>query len=343
MADYICRNCGHMQCSSGTNGGCAYTFWFLLLIITIFIGLFFPVAFIVVAFEVLFLILTSRNPDSNFCFKCKARGCVVPFNTPAGQQLYKTFYPDEYEEKKQKEEQERQRKVEEAQAREDAGLSYLDKFHIEEPSMGKFLLFLLISAAIIFILFLSLSGIRTLIGAAPNKEVAATPQAQTQQQVKPAAKPQPKPVPVTFENSPALQARYREEIEKVIDTETVKVKKEIDKIYNESDALYSQILSNNDFTIRSFEEYESYTMALEGPVFHMYVNLKNITEKHTGKHKELATGYYGALADYVEPIMRKYGVSNINKVSEVETYMANKSQEISTRAEGIRKIVYGVK
>lgn len=192
MADYICRNCGHMQCSSGTNGGCAYTFWFLLLIITIFIGLFAPIAFVVVAFEVLFLILTSRNPDSNFCFKCKARGCVVPFNTPAGQQIYKTFYPDEYEAEKQKEEQERQRKEEEAQAREDAGLSYLDKFHIEEPSIGKFLLFLLISAAIIFILFLSLSGIRTLIGAAPKKEVATTPQAQ--QQVKPAAKPRPKPL-----------------------------------------------------------------------------------------------------------------------------------------------------
>lgn len=98
MADYICRNCGHMQCSSGTNGGCAYTFWFLLLIVTIFIGLFAPIAFVVVAFEVLFLILTSRNPDSNFCFKCKARGCVVPFNTPAGQQIYKNFYPEEYEE-----------------------------------------------------------------------------------------------------------------------------------------------------------------------------------------------------------------------------------------------------
>lgn len=340
MADYICRNCGHMQCSSGTNGGCAYTFWFILLIITIFIGLFAPIAFVVVAFEVLFLILTSRNPDSNYCFQCKARNCVVALDSPAGQQLYKTFYPNEYEAEKQKEERERQRKEEETQAREDAGLSYLDKFHIEEPSIGKFLLFLLISAAIIFILFLSLSGIRTLIGAAPQKEVATTPQAQ--QQAKPATKPQPKPVPVTFENSPALQARYREEIEKVIDTETVKVKKEIDKIYNESDALYSQILSNNDFTIRSFEEYESYTMALEEPVFYMYVKLKNITEKHTRKHKELATGYYGAIADYVEPIMRKYGVSNINKVTEVETYMANKSQEVSTRAEGIRKIVYGV-
>lgn len=188
MADYICRNCGHMQCSSGTNGGCAYTFWFILLIITIFIGLFAPIAFVVVAFEVLFLILTSRNPDSNYCFQCKARNCVVALDSLAGQQLYKTFYPNEYEAEKQKEEQERQRKEEEAQAREDAGLSYLDKFHIEEPSIGKFLLFLLISAAVVFVIFLSLSGVRTLIGAAPQKEVATTPQAQ--QQAKPENKPQ---------------------------------------------------------------------------------------------------------------------------------------------------------
>lgn len=342
MADYICRNCGHMQCSSGTNGGCAYTFWFILLIITIFIGLFFPVAFIVVAFEVLFLILTSRNPDSNFCFKCKARGCVVPFNTPAGQQLYKTFYPDEYEEKKQKEEQERQRKVEEAQAREDAGLSYLDKFHIEEPSMGKFLLFLLISAAIIFILFLSLSGIRTLIGAAPNKEVAATPQAQTQQQVKPAAKPQPKPVPVTFENSPALQARYKAEVEKAINTETVKAKKEIDRVYNEADTFYTEILSSGAYTAENFDKLDMYENEIQTPNFNMYLKLINITAKHTGKREVLGTDYYGTLADYIVPIMQKYGVSNLDKLTETDIYMVNKANEIAKRAEGIRKIVYGV-
>ena len=95
---YICRNCGSMQYQIGRSGGCAQTFWQWCLGITVVIGLFFPIAFIVVAFEVLFLILTSRNPASNFCFKCKARGCVVPFNTPAGQQIYKNFYPEEYEE-----------------------------------------------------------------------------------------------------------------------------------------------------------------------------------------------------------------------------------------------------
>ena len=98
MAKYICRNCGNMQYSSGNNGGCAPVFWRILLLITCLVGLFVPIAFVIVAFEILFLILTSRNPDSNFCFECRARGCVVPFNAPAGQQIYKNFYPEEYEE-----------------------------------------------------------------------------------------------------------------------------------------------------------------------------------------------------------------------------------------------------
>lgn len=181
MADYICRNCGHMQCSSGTNGGCAYTFWFILLIITIFIGLFAPIAFVVVAFEVLFLILTSRNPDSNFCFKCKARGCVVPFNTPAGQQIYRNFYPAEYEAEKQKEEREQQRKEEETQAREDAGLSYLDKFQTNDPKIWQITGFVILAIIVIGLICYSIDS---------KPEQIKTPQAQAQQQAKPENKPQ---------------------------------------------------------------------------------------------------------------------------------------------------------
>lgn len=181
MADYICRNCGHMQCSSGTNGGCAYTFWFILLIITIFIGLFAPIAFVVVAFEVLFLILTSRNPDSNYCFQCKARNCVVALDSPAGQQLYKTFYPNEYEAEKQKEEQERQRKEEEAQAREEAGLSYLDKFQTNDPKIWQITGFVILAIIVIGLICYSIDF---------KQEQIKTPQAQAQQQAKPENKPQ---------------------------------------------------------------------------------------------------------------------------------------------------------
>ena len=178
---YICRNCGGMQYQIGRSGGCAQTFWQWCLGITVVIGLFFPIAFIVVAFEVLFLILTSRNPDSNYCFQCKARNCVVALDSPAGQQLYKTFYPNEYEAEKQKEEQERQRKEEEAQAREDAGLSYLDKFQTNDPKIWQITGFVILAIIVIGLICYSIDS---------KPEQIKTPQAQAQQQVKPVNKPQ---------------------------------------------------------------------------------------------------------------------------------------------------------
>lgn len=178
---YICRNCGSMQYQIGRSGGCAQTFWQWCLGITVVIGLFFPIAFIVVVFEVLFLILTSRNPDSNYCFLCKARNCVVALDSPAGQQIYKTFYPDEYEAEKQKEEQERQRKEEEAQAREEAGLSYLDKFQTEDPKIWQITGFVILAIIVIGLICSSIDS---------KPEPVKTPQAQTQQQVKPENKPQ---------------------------------------------------------------------------------------------------------------------------------------------------------
>lgn len=189
MAGYICRNCGHMQKRSGESIIVTKAFWVICLIITLFILMpLIPIFWLLIPIEILMCIFAQANRAKNYCLKCKAENCIVTLDSPAGQQLYKTFYPAEYEAEKQKEERERQRKEEETQAREDAGLSYLDKFHIEEPSIGKFLLFLLISAAVVFVIFLSLSGVRTLIGAAPKKEVATTPHAQ--QQAKPENKPQ---------------------------------------------------------------------------------------------------------------------------------------------------------
>lgn len=101
MAKYICRNCGFMQYSYGTsNSGCALVFWIVCLILTILIGLFAPVAFIVVLFEILFIILVSKPNNTNICFECKAKDCIVPLDTPAGRKIYKDFFGEEYEEKR---------------------------------------------------------------------------------------------------------------------------------------------------------------------------------------------------------------------------------------------------
>ena len=323
MAKYICRNCGNIQYQQGQNGGCAYTFWFLLLIFTIFIGLFAPIAFVVVAFEVLFLILTIRNPDSNYCFQCKARGCIVPMDTPAGEQLYKSFYPQEYEEEQ---EEEKKRLEEEAKETE------IEDFR-ENPN--KDWLWIVIPTVITFLIIVLLNGLVQ----PSNKEPQITPQ--VQQKTEPVTKPQPKPAPLTFENSPALQAKYRAEIEKTINTETAKAKKEINRIYNEADIAYTEILNQQIYTLESFDKMEMYHHSFETPMFNCYIKLIDVTEKYTQKHKELATGWYGTLADYIIPIMKSYNVSNLNKLTELESYMLMKADEVGERTEGIRKIVYG--
>lgn len=99
MAKYICRNCGYIQHKTGYSSGCAFSFWLVCFIFTIFIGLFAPVAWIVVLFEILFMILT-RPRKSNECFKCKAKDCIVPIDTPAGKKIYTEFYGEYKEENK---------------------------------------------------------------------------------------------------------------------------------------------------------------------------------------------------------------------------------------------------
>lgn len=171
---YICRNCGYIQYQEGQTRGCAAVFWLLTLIITSIIGLFAPIAFVVVAFEILFLILTSRNPDSNYCFKCKARDCIVPMDTPAGEQLYKNFYPEEYEEK--------QREIlEQAQAVEEEENSFNDF----RPKKNNDWLWIVIPTAITVLIIISLN-----ILVQPN-ENGVKIQPPAPQKTAASAKPQP--------------------------------------------------------------------------------------------------------------------------------------------------------
>lgn len=100
---YICSNCGYLQDEIGVSGGCAHDFWGWCIIVTLLISLFYWVGFIVLAFEILFFILTSGK--SNCCKKCKAKDCVIPVNTPRGEKIFNEYY--EYvEEETEQEEQE---------------------------------------------------------------------------------------------------------------------------------------------------------------------------------------------------------------------------------------------
>lgn len=149
-----------------------------------------------------------------------------------------------------------------------------------------------------------------------------------------------KKVPQTLENSTQIQAQYRAEIEKTINIEVIKAKKEIDRDYEEANLLYTQIINNDDYTSENYDKYEAYTRALESPVFWLYVKLKDITEKYTGKKENLATDFYGTIANYIEPTMKKYGVSNLNKLTELEEHMAVRYNEIDTKAKGLWDMTY---
>lgn len=145
----------------------------------------------------------------------------------------------------------------------------------------------------------------------------------------------------TIENSPQLQAQYKAEIEKAINNGVIKAKKEIDKTYKEADEFYTNMISQENYSYENYERYEGYSRILEGQVFGLYMDLINITEKYTKHHEGLATDWYGKLAEYIEPTMKKYHVSNLNKLTELESDMAHKSNEIDIRAQGIYKMVYG--
>lgn len=100
---YICSNCGYLQDEIGVSGGCAHSFWGWCIIVTLLISLFYWLGFIVLAFEILFFILTGGK--SNCCKKCKAKDCVIPVNTPRGEKIFNEYY--EYvEEETEQEEQE---------------------------------------------------------------------------------------------------------------------------------------------------------------------------------------------------------------------------------------------
>lgn len=499
MAEYICRNCGFIQHKTGYSSGCAFTFWTICLVFTVFIGLFAAVAWIVVLFEILFMILT-RPRKSNECFKCKANDCVVPIDTPAGKKIYTEFYGEYKEENKFfksaeeiEQSSEDKKKIENDETDTEPVDFALKTVQSNKDEMKK----LYIWTGVIIVFFLILCSCLPLISKLTEnteqktqeinkidlnqyptvysygehlKEIYTNPlfgiyiylcttdskyksdvnlfngiyyekptakvkdntvqnififdkfpdidkfkniteyvtllnaiieqkpvmgfhrcyvkylknyanQAYTydkenqkyifyygaggnwqadssstqdfnveqfdytgQWGYKPKTNTQTSPQKTktaTLENSPALQAQYKAEIEKTINIETAKAKKEIDKIYQEADDLYNNIIMTNGYNMENLSTYQIYSHSCEGPVFDVYFKLMNITEKYTGKHKELQTGWYGALANYIEPIMKKYNVSNLNKLSELESYMAEKSNEIETRAKGLYKTMNG--
>lgn len=148
MARYICRNCGNIQYQRGQNSGCAASFWFLGFAISFIIALCGAFVFYFISIVILlYLIVLFISQKSNYCFQCQAKDCIVPMDTPAGEQLYKSFYPQEYEE----EQEEEKKRLEEA-ARE----AEIEDFR-EKPN--KDWLWVVIPTVITFLIILILNGL----------------------------------------------------------------------------------------------------------------------------------------------------------------------------------------
>lgn len=145
----------------------------------------------------------------------------------------------------------------------------------------------------------------------------------------------------TLENSPALQAQYKAEIEKTINIETAKAKKEIDKAYQEADNLYNNILATESYTADNYDKLESYCRAIDTPEFWIYVKLIDITKKYTDIGETPSTDFTPTLAEFIEPTLNKYKISNLNKLKELSIYSSQKNEEIESRLNGLRKTIYG--
>lgn len=335
---YICSNCGYLQNEIGISGGCAHTFWSWCIIITLLLSLIYWVGFIVLAFEILFFILTGGK--SNCCHKCKAKDCVIPVNTPRGEKLFDEYYEEEIEE-----EQEELTGEIKTQSTDENDYTFT-KIKIQKAKSWKDIIrenqiTIIISTIGFLILWTIYLMLLPVVIPDDEKNIKQNnpiqkiePQS-NQKNITNVSKQ------ITLETSPQLQAQYKVEIEKAINNGVIKTKKEIDKTYKEADEFYTNMISQENYSYENYEKYEGYSRILEGQVFGLYMELINITEKYTKHHEDLATDWYGKLAEYIEPTMKKYHVSNLNKLAELESDMAHKSNEIDIRAQGIFKMVYG--
>lgn len=145
---------------------------------------------------------------------------------------------------------------------------------------------------------------------------------------------------VTFENSSELQAQYKAEIEALINNECAKCKKEIDADYNNAINLYNTIFDESDFSTENYTQFESYTRAMESPVFWLYVKLIDTTKKYTDIGQTPATDFYPTLAEFIIPILKKYNISNLYKITELVNYMDVRYADIEEKCTTLRRIMY---
>ena len=121
-----------------------------------------------------------------------------------------------------------------------------------------------------------------------------------------------------------LPRQYKIEIQKVIEDEAPKTKKEIDEIVEEV-KIDVEKYKNNPSSFTRDELIDLVSIPddyIYSPLFYYYLRLVEITEKYTKKESDLATDFYIDLLEYVYPylITNKIDLKKINEVDDYTEY-----------------------
>ena len=133
---------------------------------------------------------------------------------------------------------------------------------------------------------------------------------------------------------------YVQEVEQLINNDTIQVKKNVDKIYKSSMQIYNTFLKNkNQMKINNdyVNQLDNMIDEVSGANFYLYIKLIDTTDKYISvKNNVPTTDFAGSLHTYIYPYLKKNKIENIDKLDELFSYIAFISKEI----ENIKQSIY---
>lgn len=114
--------------------------------------------------------------------------------------------------------------------------------------------------------------------------------------------------------------QYQNEMETVISNEASIMRNEVQKIDVKAENLYQLFLQDKNQMKRNLELYnklEDLEREINAPEFYFYLKLIDTTDKYISiKDKVPATGYSGALYDFIYPYLKANKISSATKISD---------------------------
>ncbi len=137
------------------------------------------------------------------------------------------------------------------------------------------------------------------------------------------------------------QLKYKVEIEKTIDIEVPKAKKEVDKIFNEAQNAYLKVVKNpkNIDIYMNFADGQ-YDMIIDSPRFYLYLKLVKITKKYIYIDEDsLATDFSGVVYDLLEPYFKANKI-DVHLLDELNIHLGQNYKQIEKFYRQAHIIVY---